>query len=72
MHSLSRRAADPFGMLVDPQAVVLALEGSQRLECLNRRVCRPLDRVPPRKPGTPEREACDRSAERESDPNFHG
>ena len=44
MHA-SNHAANPFGMLVDPAAVQRALEGSQRLECLNRRVCRPLDRV---------------------------
>jgi hypothetical protein len=67
MHASSHRAADPFGMLVDPQAVIRALEGSQRLECLNRRVCRPLDRMPPPKPGTPERDAYDRAAERAPD-----
>jgi hypothetical protein len=49
MHASSRHAVDPFGMLIDPQAIVRALEGSQRLECLNRRVCRPLDRMPPGK-----------------------
>jgi hypothetical protein len=53
MHASSRHAADPFGMLIDPQAIVRALEGSQRLECLNRRVCRPLDRMPPGKGQSP-------------------
>jgi hypothetical protein len=61
MHASSRHAADPFGMLIDPQAIVRALEGSQRLECLNRRVCRPLDRMPVPKDG----EVSHRSAERD-------
>lgn len=43
-------AVDPFGLLVDPLAVQRALEGSQRLERLNRRICRPLDRVITPKP----------------------
>jgi hypothetical protein len=46
----SSQVANPFGMLVDPDAITRALEGSQRLECLNRRVCRPLDRQMPVKP----------------------
>lgn len=49
MHATSH-AADPFSLLVDPQAVQRALEGSQRLECLNRRICRPLDRTVVPKP----------------------
>jgi hypothetical protein len=44
MHA-SSHAANPFGMLIDPAAIQRALEGSQRLECLNRRICRPLDRT---------------------------
>ena len=50
MHA-SSHAANPFGMLIDPAAIQKALEGSQRLECLNRRICRPLDRVLPTKTG---------------------
>jgi hypothetical protein len=38
-------AAHPFGLLADPLATERALAGSQRLECLNRRICRPLDRM---------------------------
>jgi hypothetical protein len=45
MEAQTSLVANPFGMLVDPQAVERALAGSQRLECLNRRICRPLDRV---------------------------
>ena len=46
----------PFDLLVDPLALQRALEGSQRLESLNRRICRPLDRQMPGKPDSDERE----------------
>jgi hypothetical protein len=65
MHASSHRVADPFGMLIDPQAIARALEGSQRLECLNRRICRPLDRVP--QPKSDDSEAPEQTAERRSD-----
>ena len=58
-------AADPFGLLVDPQAVQRALEGSQRLECLNRRICRPLDRTVVPKPADGESAAYDAAIERD-------
>jgi hypothetical protein len=48
-------AVSPFDMLVDPLALQRALEGSQRLESLNRRICRPLDRQMPGKPESEER-----------------
>lgn len=35
---------DPFAMLVNPQAVLQAIEQSSRLGALNSRVCRPLDK----------------------------
>lgn len=44
--------ADPFAMLIDPQAVLQAIEQSGRLGALASRVCRPLD-----KPLIPKREA---------------
>lgn len=44
-------AANPFGLLTDPQAIIEAIERSPRLEGLNRRICRPLDRPAPGKPG---------------------
>lgn len=47
--------ASPFDMLIDPLAVQRALEGSQRLESLNRRICRPLDRQMPGKTDADER-----------------
>ena len=39
-------AANPFALLTDPEAIFRAVEASQRLEGLNRRICRPLDRAP--------------------------
>ena len=35
---------DPFAMLINPQAVLAAIEQSGRLGALNSRVCRPLDK----------------------------
>jgi hypothetical protein len=37
--------ANPFALLTDPEAIFRAVEASPRLESLNRRVCRPLDRA---------------------------
>lgn len=36
--------ANPFDMLMDPQAVIAAMERSTKLASLNRRVCHPLDK----------------------------
>jgi hypothetical protein len=61
------QAADPFGMLIDPLGAQRALAASQqRLESLNRRICRPLDRVttpPDAKPGA-DRESYDAEVDR--------
>lgn len=38
---------NPFALLIDPQAVLAAVEKSERLGRLNRHLCRPLDRVGP-------------------------
>jgi hypothetical protein len=40
----SHRAANPFALMLDPQAVLAQIEHSDRLERLQRRICRPLDR----------------------------
>ncbi len=37
-------AANPFALLMDPQAIFRAIERSERLERLHSRVCRPLDK----------------------------
>jgi hypothetical protein len=36
--------ANPFGLLLNPESIVQAVEGSERLSRLRSRVCRPLDR----------------------------
>jgi hypothetical protein len=36
--------ANPFALLMDPDAIFRAIENSERLERLHSRVCRPLDR----------------------------
>jgi hypothetical protein len=39
-----RRTVNPFALMLDPQAVLAQIENSERLERLQRRVCRPLDK----------------------------
>jgi hypothetical protein len=39
-----RRNANPFALMLDPQAVLAQIAHSERLERLQRRICRPLDR----------------------------
>ena len=36
--------ANPFVMMTDPETILLAIERSERLNALQRHVCRPLDR----------------------------
>ena len=38
------RDVNPFALMLDPQAVLAQIEHSERLERLQRRVCRPLDK----------------------------
>ena len=40
----TRAAANPFGLMMNPQAILAAVERSERLGGLQRRVCRPLDK----------------------------
>jgi hypothetical protein len=37
-------AADPFAIMMDPATALRAVERSERLQRLQRRVCRPLDK----------------------------
>lgn len=39
-----RRDINPFALMLDPQAIIAQIENSDRLERLQRRVCRPLDK----------------------------
>ncbi len=43
MQSLPR-SVNPFAMMLDPQAVLAQIERSDRLERLQRHICRPLDK----------------------------
>jgi hypothetical protein len=43
MHQI-RPLANPFVMMTDPEAILLAVERSERLNLLRRHICRPLDR----------------------------
>jgi hypothetical protein len=38
---------NPFMLMLNPEAVIAAMEASERLKQLNRHECRPLDRVVP-------------------------
>lgn len=38
---------NPFMLMLHPEAVLAAVEKSERLGALNRHLCRPLDRVQP-------------------------
>ncbi|MDP1693186.1 MAG: hypothetical protein Q8L49_14760 [Burkholderiaceae bacterium] len=44
MHA-SSHAANPFDMLINPQAILDAIEHSTHLQALDRKICRPLDKV---------------------------
>ena len=44
MRRQSSLVANPFVMLTDPVAILQAVQCSERLNGLERRVCRPLDR----------------------------
>ena len=43
--------ANPFALMMAPEDVLKAVEGSERLSGLARRVCRPLDKPQPGKAG---------------------
>ena len=42
--STTQLAANPFALMMDPQAVLAAVERSERLSRLTSRICRPLDK----------------------------
>jgi hypothetical protein len=44
---ISPQFANPFVQLMNPEAVIRAVEASERLRGLRRHVCRPLDRIGP-------------------------
>ena len=58
MHA-APQTVNPFALLTDPEAIFRAVEASPRLEGLNRRICRPLDRM---QRGDEEQEGCPQGA----------
>lgn len=46
-------AHNPFMMMLSPETVVAAMERSEKLGRLNRRMCHPLDRMPAPGTGSP-------------------
>jgi hypothetical protein len=58
-------ARNPFMLMLNPEAVVAAVEKSERLGQLNRHLCRPLDRPTPGGPRPAEVERDDEDDERE-------
>lgn len=40
-----QRRFNPFALMVHPETVLQAMENSERLQNLQRRICRPLDKV---------------------------
>jgi len=53
---------NPFVLMLDPEAVISAMENSRNLQTLRQRICRPLD-----KPLIPKTHSIDRIALREYD-----
>lgn len=58
--------SNPFALLMEPEAVVQAMEHSDRLNRLQRRICRPLDKQAP-VPGEAASASFDREVEAEPD-----
>ncbi|KQW76580.1 MULTISPECIES: hypothetical protein [unclassified Methylibium] len=54
--------SNPFALLMEPEAVVQAMEHSDRLNRLQRRICRPLDKQSPL-PGETASASFDREVE---------
>ncbi|WP_428423914.1 hypothetical protein [Methylibium sp.] len=61
--------SNPFALLMDPEAVVQAMERSDRLNRLQRRICRPLDK-PMLSPGENAGEAATFDREVEAEPEL--
>ncbi len=63
--------ADPFAMLVRPEAVLQAIEQSGRLGALASRICRPLDKpLIPKRDGESQPTSFDESIEHSEEPDI--
>jgi hypothetical protein len=56
-------AANPFALMTNPEAIFAAMATSDRLQRLNSRMCRPLDKVQPPKPDDASLKAADDAIE---------
>ncbi len=66
------KASHPFALMMEPEAVVQAMERSDRLQRLQRRVCRPLDKpLIPRTGARVIEDAADLDADDEGDALGH-
>jgi hypothetical protein len=64
--------ANPFDMLINPQAILDAIERSTHLQNLERKVCRPLDKAAPPKPAhAADVAAFDASIDRLADRSYY-
>jgi hypothetical protein len=60
--------SDPFALMMDPQSVIQAMERSDRLARLQRRVCHPLDK-PLIAPKVAEADEFDSGIDTQSEPD---
>ena len=64
----AHKVPNPFALMMNPEIVLQAMERSERLGCLQRRVCRPLDKpLIPR--AETEVDAFDMAVEAEPEPS---
>jgi hypothetical protein len=61
---LTTPAQNPFALLMNPDSVLQAIERSERLSRLQSRICRPLDKPQPARPGREEPAAGPADADR--------
>jgi len=59
---------NPFELMMDPQAVLERIEHSERLERLQRRICRPLDKPQLGAAGASELATHDRAIDEQVEP----
>lgn len=64
----SQLVSNPFSLLMNPQAVLDAMEKSERLGQLASRICRPLDKIPG---AAPEADVAEAAEAGESDEAAH-
>jgi hypothetical protein len=66
----SPSASNPFVLMTNPEVVLQAVERSNRLSGLQRRICRPLDKPLIPRSGQ-ELEAFDREVDAQPEPELH-